>query len=272
MTEKNFQGRVSFDISNYSLFLLVQKQYSLSDLIMKKKFPIVAITLLLFLSACIVSKEKLAGVEKVAFVSVMLKKEIDMSEFNSVAGMMSQVLQDEEFDLEPITNRTKDKVKDELAKEMPFQLLPEEQVINKDGYKEIVQEQGAFMKVSKYSYEIPTGYVPLNSLSKKGRLAALAAFPEAQGVMYVRLSYRLNKISSIGGFGVAEIAATMDVAVYNRANKKALYVQKRGRSEDRIKFALGGAFDAKKITSMCEEATEDAYQKVSAYVNKKMAK
>ncbi|MFT6716483.1 MAG: hypothetical protein ACJA0Q_001124 [Saprospiraceae bacterium] len=76
---------------------------------MKSKI-LIAVLIAGILSSCLVSKEKLLGVEKVAFVSVMLKKEIDMSEFSSFASMVSALVQDDDFDLEPITNKMKDKI------------------------------------------------------------------------------------------------------------------------------------------------------------------
>ncbi|MFT6716482.1 MAG: hypothetical protein ACJA0Q_001123 [Saprospiraceae bacterium] len=155
---------------------------------------------------------------------------------------------------------------------MPFELLSEQTVLEREGYKEIKKAQGGMMKIPKWEYEVPTGYVRLNSMSKKGRQEALRVFPEAQGVMYVRVFYKLHKISIIGGFGLAEMQATLEVIVYNKANKKAMYVSRTGESEDRIRFALGGAFDAKEIRPLCEQATEAAYLEVIEYVQKKMQK
>lgn len=240
---------------------------------MKTKFFIPLALIALIVTSCIVSKERMKSVNDAALVSLYLNRNINMSEFGNAAAGLSKLVQDDAFDLKPLVTKLKSSVEDDMVSALPFKLVDEQKVITSEKYEDIFNAQPVLAKISRRQVEYPEGYYPINSASKAARAEAISAFPFADGFLYVSVDYKLVKTSmQIAGFGKAKIEANLNVRLVDRNNKIVLKVQKRAKSENNIKFALGGVFDAKKIKGLCEEATDEVTKDLLEYVNKRLNK
>jgi hypothetical protein len=232
-----------------------------------RKIITIALILMLLVTVSIQAKFKkdLKKLEKVALVSVSSSKQIDASEFNSLGAMITKLADSEDFDLMPITVSLKESVYEVYAKELPFPLMPEEELFAIEGFSEINQ----------LSFIIsPEGYPNVMPISKKKVMNAVwNAVPDADGIMLVYASYTLNKVVEAFGFGTAKMQCNIWVEVRSRKKGKRILTKNLyGRSENKIKFQLGGVMDTTQLIPLCQEATDIANAKMVEWLQKQNAR
>jgi len=132
-----------------------------------------------------------------------------------------------------------------------------------------------YLKLSKNilknkDYVKPQGYAILfpMTIGEDENKKALASFPIADGVMMVRIGYKLVKDESkeILGFGEAFVNATMTIKVLNRLGKEVLFINETSRSGNTLKYALGGVFEGKDTIPLVKESTMLVKTKVSQFL------
>lgn len=100
----------------------------------------------------------------------------------------------------------------------------------------------------------------------------LDAFPNVQAFMLCTAYFKLTKEFSIAGFGTARVTSNVTIAVLDRSRKVILRKFTYAASDDTIKFALGGVFDAEQILPLCEQATTKAAAKFEQWFAGEMQK
>ncbi len=222
--------------------------------------------LLLFACATL-EKGQVAGVEQAALISVYCDKRIDMSDFKGLAALVNRLAQDESFQLKPLAVKMRDDMFGRYAAGLPFQLLPEKQVIGAPVYRTFETQK---FSLSKAFYDAPEGYVFYPLSDDVAYRVLLDAFPDVEAFMVCSAYFKLTKEFAIAGFGTARVTAYVTVLALDRERKVILRKYTWAASDDTIKFALGGVFDAKQILPLCVQATDKAAKKFEVWFSKEM--
>ena len=222
--------------------------------------------------------------KKVAIVTFYADKYIDVSMINSTAGLVTSVStmgDDPNFDLKPALESFHKAFFDIVAKNLPFELLDEKDVIGDEQYKAYESRWGETAdkdrsKLMKRFIAVD-GYKPMSEfLGKKGRneLKMLEMFKgKVDGVMFVRLDFAFNPQVAVGGMGTAKIRAFCRMKLWNKEGKKVFALNEYANSKKSIGLVAGvPVMKAKKIVPLCTEATERLIADVLKKIPKKVSK
>jgi hypothetical protein len=222
---------------------------------------------LLLFGCATLEKGRVAGVEEAALISVYCDKRIDTSDFSGLAAAVNQLAQDESFQLKPIAVQLRDDIFQKYAPGLPFRLIPEQQVIGAPAYHAFGSQKWSLQEIW---YDLPDGYefFPVNDDAAYRVL--LDAFPDVQAFMLCTAYFRLTKEFAIAGFGTARVTSNVTITALDRSRKVILRKYTYAASDDTIKFALGGVFDARQIQPLCIQATAKAAAKFAAWFAKEM--
>ncbi len=228
-----------------------------------------AAAVLFSLSCATLEKGQMASVEEAALISIYCDKRIDMSDFGGLAALVNQLAQDKSFQLKPLAVKLRDDMFGKYAAGLPFQLIPEAQVIGAPAYRTFETQK---FSLNKAFYDAPDGYVfyPLND--DVAYRVLLDAFPDVEAFMVCSAYFKLTKEFAIAGFGTARVTSFVTVLVLDRNRQVILRKSTYAGSDDTIKFALGGVFDASEILPLCVQATDKAARKFEAWFSKEMQK
>ena len=158
----------------------------------------------------------------------------------------------------------------DLEPAFPFSFVDEETVIGSDAYKTL-DDDDPFASLNPIVFAVPAGYMVL-SQAKSVMSRASSGYPDINAFMFVYVNYVLEKKAQVLGFGTAEVQARISMVVRDRAGKMLLQRYEFATASERIKFALGGVFDASKIRPLCEDATNNALENISQWVQKELSK
>jgi hypothetical protein len=222
---------------------------------------------LLSFSCATLEKTQVAGVEEAALISIYCDKRIDMSDFGGLAALVNQVAQDQAFQLKPLAVKLRDDMFGKYAAGLPFKLIAEDRVIGAPAYRTFETQK---FSLNKAFYDAPDGYVfyPLND--DVAYRVLLDAFPGVEAFMVCSAYFKLTKEFSIAGFGTARVTSFVTVLALDRNRQVILRKSTYAASDQTIKFALGGVFDADKILPLCVQATDKAARKFEAWFTKEM--
>jgi hypothetical protein len=146
--------------------------------------------------------------KKVAVVTFYVVKQIGLGDFGSIAQAAAIKLSDDpNFNMVPLLKNFHTQFFDDYSKKFPFDLLPEDQVINNDAYKAFVPA-GIAPSGPLKDYYIPIeGYkVVFPVMGHENERNLLKIFSQCDGVMKVYIDFDLVKIG-FGGMGVVKVNA-----------------------------------------------------------------
>lgn len=137
--------------------------------------------------------------------------------------------------MEPLLKSFHTQFFDSYSKSIPFELLPEDQVVSKDAYKAIVQacfaSSGA-LDISNFAVVIPGCKVLLEKLmGHQNEKEMIKIFNPADGVMLVSTSFKQVKIG-LGAMGVVKVEAQTNIALFNKSGDIIFSVDESGSSKD----------------------------------------
>jgi len=200
--------------------------------------------------------------KKVAVVTFYIVKQLDVTDFGSAAQVASIKLSDNpDFDLKPTLHKFHDEFFNSYSKNFPFDLIPEDQVINNESYKTYVPVGTATegpLKGEDIKYNIPVeGYkVVLPLMGHENERNLLAIFNQCDGVMKVYIEFKLVKIG-FGGMGVAKVQALTNVALFNKNGDKVFSIHEDAASKSMSPMVEGvPVMTPEKILPMCESAMD----------------
>jgi hypothetical protein len=235
----------------------------------RKIIMIVGCLCILFaaISCSSLDRAAIGQVKKAVLISVFADKRIDTSEFKGDIAGLAQFLQFDELMLQPMAESLKEDFFNKYTKVFPFAVIPEEEVINSGAYKSVDSGIRNFIGVF---MSIPKGYkyIPAHEADARAVMNALGA----DAVIHISASYRLSKMFAIAGFGLAKVNVTLNVTCIGRDGKSVFTFNVGASSNNDIKFALNGVFDATQILPLCREATDNASQALYRWFAEQMAK
>lgn len=202
--------------------------------------------------------------KKVAVVTFYANK---MVKFDKLGGGMDFILKDilglrddPRFNLKPILNKYHDNFFNEYAKELPFELLPENDIVNSDAYKAFVPkfelnsyQANDYLLFDNYKYI----YEGMMGGYNEAGMAKLFA-DKADGVLFVNIDFAFEKGFGIGGTATIKIRATTRIALYNKKGEKVFAFSESEQSK-KTNVMVGGVpiINPEKILPMCESAMEE---------------
>lgn len=199
--------------------------------------------------------------KKVAVTTFFVDRQIGVSELNGTAALTSQILtmaKDTNFNLEPQLEKFKTTFFNDFAKNFTFDLIPESVITGNPDYQ-------AFQETKMLDYAQPIvakGYknmFPGGFLQKKenrDQNEMLRIFPQADGIMFVFMSYDFVKKVAIGGMGSAGIRATCNIWLYNKEGKAVFKIVEGATSKGTVALIAGiPVISVEKILPLCQDAT-----------------
>ena len=237
------------------------------------------VLLLVCLLACInfngYSQEK-----KVAVTTFWVSKHVGFEELGGAAGLaaaIASLCDDPNFNLQPVLDNFHNTFTKEYAKQFPFELMPEEDVIHTEAYKNYETRWGGDKDKDRNKlfqrYLTPDGYKPMVESLIKGENSnsrqMIKMFPNADGVMFVSMGYDFVKKAVPFTAGVR---AFVRIKLWNKDGKKVFSINEYGTSKKSVGIVAGiPIMKAEKLLPLCESASEKLVADLSKRL-KKVAK
>jgi len=225
---------------------------------MKLKNYVLAAFIMLF---CVLNVS--AQSKKVAVVGFYSDKIIGFSELDGVGeGLLTEVLNlrdNPDFDLTPILNTYHDAFFNDYAKDFPFDLVPEKEVLANQEYQDYVPKYELDEDALK-RYVFIDGYKHIyeGAFGKVNEEAVAKIFSDtADGVMFVEVHFELTKGFGIGSTATVKMKAFTRISLYDETGKKVFVINESAKSK-KSSVMVGGipVMKTTKILPMCESALE----------------
>lgn len=216
--------------------------------------------------------------KKVAVTTFWVSKHIGFDDLGGGAGLIasiSSLSEDPNFNLQPVLDNFYNTFTTEYAKQFPFELLPEGDVLDKPEYREY---KGRFNEADDADanklmqrFLTPKTYLPLQESLIKGeqsnQIQMVNMFKDqADGIMFVSMGYDFVKKTLPFTAG---IRAYVRIKIWNKEGKRVLTINEQGISKKSIAIVAGiPIMDPKELLPLCENASE----KLVADLNKKIRK
>jgi len=223
------------------------------------------------------------GDKVVALTGIFVNKVIQMEGAPSVVlDKIAALSENPKFQLDSILVQFKKKFETEYALNFPFTLLPEQEVVNNEGYKEFVSYfNGPNSLMAKlYKPLLPEGYKFM--LRGSGgfikeenwdETKMLAIFPSVDGVIFIQLDYTIRPKIAIGGMGSAGIEATARFFLVNKKGERVFDKTISGMSKKTVGLVAGvPVMDLEKILPLCESATDVLFSELDEKLPKLLKK
>lgn len=218
----------------------------------------------------------LAQEKKVALTSFWVSKQIGFSELSGGVGLAASIAalsDDPNFNLTPVLDNFYKVFTEEYAKQFPFVLLSEDEVLNIDAYKNYEgrfnEEEDKKRLIQRYL--CPKTYKPLQESLFKGensnQMQMVQMFKEvADGVMFVSMSYDFVKKPMPFTAG---IRATVRIKIWNKEGDKVLTINDYATSKESVTIIAGiPIMEPSQLIPLCESASA----KLVTDLNKKLKK
>jgi hypothetical protein len=212
--------------------------------------------------------------KKVAVVSFYTDKIIDFKELGiGGEGIITEVanLRDNpDFDLTPILKKFHDKFFNDYSKKLPFELLPEEEVLTKQEYIDFVPKwEKSADELERYVIYDGYKYIYEGALGKKNEVGMANVFNTSDGVLFVEIHFGFVKGFGIGKTATLKMRAYARMALYNKKGEKVFAINESANSKKTSVMVKGVPVMApKKILPMCESALD----KLMKHLDKKIQK
>jgi hypothetical protein len=226
-----------------------------------------ALSLILLCTSGKIKEGKVKDTQEAALISVFCDKRIDTSDFKSVESAASELAQNDNFNLKPIAEKLRDDIMNRYAQGFPFEVADEDSVLHSPAYESLASKK---FDINKLYFTSPDGYVVVPFENNKAFKTLLETYPDAEAFLFCGADFRLEKVSSVLGFGTAKVKSNVRIVAVDRKQKVIMQKTSNASSEDKIKFSLGGVFDASQIQPLCVQATEKAAEKFEEWFANKM--
>lgn len=238
---------------------------------MKKLTLFIAIIMIAF------AGQVAAQTKKVAVVTFYADKQVDLSDVGmTTVSVITDLMNDPTFNLQPLVEKYHDRFFSEYAPKFPFQLVPESEVTGNPAYQAFKGEfQGGY---NPSRYVTAKGYVPVDhNWGKNNEKNLLKLFPDVDGIMFVYISFSMNKGFGVGGTATTKMQAYTNIVVYNKKGEKVFTINEHANSK-KTGMIVGGVptTSPDKILPMCEDALnqlmEDLDKRIQKIIDKSAKK
>jgi len=237
---------------------------------MRLKIQLPLLFVCLFLSAGVFAQDK-----KVALVSFYSDKKIGGTGLGTATEAL---IDDPNFNLKPILNKSYEKFIKDFAKDFPFKLIDQSEISGNEEYKKY---ESKFMadttkkvnKVLNNQYNVIDGMVfaypctpCIVSEENRDECNLGKIFNSSDGVLFVSLDYEFEP--RMGGLA-AGITAYVTLTLYDKKCDKVFRVREFGKSGKKVPAVAGiPVMKAEKIFPLCEDATEVLFEELEGKLGK----
>ena len=215
--------------------------------------------------------------KKVALTTFWVTKHIGTSGLGggpALAAAIASLSDNPDFNLQPVLDNFYNTFTKEYAKQFPFDIMPEEDVLKREEYVNYESRWGEDKDEDRHKmlqrYLTPEGYKPMIETLFKGKhnntMRMLEIFKDADGVMFVTMGY--NFIKKAVPF-TAGVQAYVKIKLWNKEGKKVFSINELGTSKKSVAI-VGGIpiMKTDKLLPLCESASE----KLVADLSKRLGK
>ena len=207
---------------------------------------------------CTVSAMGIAQTKKVAVVTFYADKQVGLKDVGLEAvSLVTDLRNDPNFNLAPLVQQFHDKFFKEYATKLPFTLLPETTVTSNAAYQSFKPEFEPGFEATRYV--TAPGYQPITPNYGKANVQAMTKlFGDADGVLFVYVTFELNKGFGIGGTASTKMQAYTNIVLYNKKGEKVFTINEHANSK-KTGIMVGGVpvMKSDKILPMCQSALEE---------------
>lgn len=226
-----------------------------------------AIALLATVSCATYKGNAMRSVGEVAVVSIQCNRLIDVSADVSWKGTVKSWARSDSFDLSFVASRVRSDVFGSYARSLPFTLIGEQALLESEAYRGL--DDGTIRMLPAKDFTLPAGYLPLPLNSRADVKKMIARLPDANGFLWVEVTYTLLKKGSFKGFDFAAMRADLTLSILDRGGRSLLRHTEIG--EDQTEFRIGGIqmVRTEEIVAAVVRATERASTQMSRWLEAK---
>lgn len=225
--------------------------------------------MLLVVAMIAVALPGLAQKKKVAVVTFYADKQVDLSDVGlDAVSVVTDLQNDPNFNLKPLLQEFHDKFFNDYAKKFPFDLVPEATVTGNADYKAFKPEFPKGFNASRF--EVVDGYQALNpNIGKINEEGMEKAFADVDGVMFIYVTFALNKGFGVGGTATTKMQAYTNIVVYNKKGDKVFTINEHANSK-KTGVMVGGVpvMKPEKILPMCKSALDELMEDLDKRIQK----
>ena len=230
---------------------------------MKKITMLMAVVLLAFAMPGFAQKKK------VAVVTFYADKNVDLSDVGLAgAEVIADLAKDPSFNLTPLVEQFHEKFFNEYATKFPFDLVSESEVTSRTDYQAYKPEyQRGYSEDVYVTYK---DYTAIDaSWGKKNTNDMAKMFEQYDGVMFVFLTFRMNKGFGVGGTATTKMQAYTNIVLYNKKGVKVFSIHEHANSK-KTGVMVGGVpvMKAEKVLPMCESALTELMKDLDKRIQK----
>lgn len=235
-------------------------------------------TLILIVSIIVIQLPNYAQEKKVALTSFWVSKHIGFEELGgsaALAASIASLAEDPNFNLQPVLDNFYNTFMTEYAKQFPFELLPENEVLDNPAYQSYEgrydESKDADRNKFFQQFLTPKTYKPLMESLFKGEKSNQMQMVEmfknvADGVMFVSMGYDFVKKPMPFTAG---IRAYIRIKIWNKEGDKVVTINEYGTSKKTVAI-VGGVpiMKVEKLLPLCESASEKLVQDLNKRLGK----
>ncbi len=230
------------------------------------RFGVFMVVILLVAGCSGLKKKKIEQVDEAAVVSIYANKRLDVSNFQELEGLANQLAQDPALQLDTVVHLLRRKTITNFAGKLPFPLANESDVLARQAYQEY--ELPPF---NSFYASTSSGYKAIPFYRKDVALSMFDILPDRiQAIMIVGMDYRLMPAGKVMTFVGARVQSKVDIRVWNEKGTSIMKANRKGVSDDTLKFPLGGVFQAREVRPLCIDASLEAIGKMEQYLKEEL--
>ena len=224
-------------------------------------------TLTLLVAACSgLKNKKNEQVDEVAVVSIYANKRLDVSKFQELDGLANQLAKDQSFEFDTVVHLLRRKTITNFAGKLPFPLAKESDVLARQAYQEY-----KLPPFNSFSAATSTSYKAIPAYRKDVALSMFEMLPgKIRAIMIVGIDYRLIPAGQVMTFVGARVQSKVAIRVWHQKGTSIMKANRKGLSDDTLKFPLGGVFEARDVRPLCIDASLEAISKMEQYLREEL--
>jgi hypothetical protein len=224
------------------------------------------------------------GDKTVALTTVYVNKVIQTKDASSILlSKITALSENPAFKLDTILFQFKKKFETEYALNFPFKLLPEQEIITNEKYKEFksaaaLDPNSALGKLT--APLLPEGYKYMTRCSggfvkdeNQDEVKMLQIFPNVDGVIFISLDYTIVPKFAVGGMGSAGVQATARIYLVNKQGERVFDKLIWAMSKKTVGLIAGvPVMDVEDILPVCQSATSELFKEMDEKLPKLLKK
>ncbi len=223
---------------------------------------------------CLLLSASAFAQKKVALVTFYCDKKIGGTGIGTAA---ESLLNDPNFNLKPLVDKAYDRYVTEFAKDFPFQLIDNSEIVSNADYKSYKSRYMAdttkgFNKLAGLQFVTAKdlvfayGDITLAKEENRDQCNMTKIFNTADGILFVSMDYEFE--SRLMGLG-AGITAYLNMFLFDKECGKIFRIREYGKSKGKVPAVAGiPVMDPAKIQPLCEDATEVLFAELKGKLGK----